>query len=485
MAERTTTVRLAAVGGNQVKAEFVGVGQAADKAFAQVNRGGSAMGRNLQNVGYQVQDFAVQVAGGTSATRALSQQLPQLLSGFGVLGVVLGTSAAILIPLAGYFFSAASGTEKLVAEMAKAGGTIGSVDSAVSALANVQRSYNEAINATGGASSAAAALVLANSAKEFAARKQNLALELELLNIRRGEQASDLRTVQDQVRASGEYAQGATMFNPDAYYGPEIQKYVNVQPRGIGEINEVLGGFVDKNAASARAIRQLNAELTLTDLTINRTNEALATTFSTITGGGAAAPASGGSTRSGGGGGGGAPAATAAILGMRKEVEATTAFMATFKSAGQSAFADFVTGAKSAKEAAAGLLSSLASVLANRAFETLFSGVATPASGKKGGGGFFSTLLSSVFGGARAAGGPVSAGKAYLVGERGPELFSPGASGMITANNRLGGGVSISIDARGAVEGTDALIARRLREIAPQIVQASVAASRQAAARGR
>lgn len=36
--------------------------------------------------------------------------------------------------------------------------------------------------------------------------------------------------------------------------------------------------------------------------------------------------------------------------------------------------------------------------------------------------------------GARADGGPVSRGKTYLVGERGPELFSPGQSGMISPN---------------------------------------------------
>lgn len=36
--------------------------------------------------------------------------------------------------------------------------------------------------------------------------------------------------------------------------------------------------------------------------------------------------------------------------------------------------------------------------------------------------------------GARANGGPVSAGKTYLVGERGPEFFQPGASGMISPN---------------------------------------------------
>ncbi|WP_316234866.1 phage tail tape measure protein [Bradyrhizobium sp. SZCCHNR1004] len=39
--------------------------------------------------------------------------------------------------------------------------------------------------------------------------------------------------------------------------------------------------------------------------------------------------------------------------------------------------------------------------------------------------------------GARALGGPVSYGKPYLVGERGPELFVPGASGRIETNGML------------------------------------------------
>ena len=47
--------------------------------------------------------------------------------------------------------------------------------------------------------------------------------------------------------------------------------------------------------------------------------------------------------------------------------------------------------------------------------------------------------------GARAAGGPVSAGKNYLVGERGPEIFSPSSSGSIIPNHRAG---SVSNDNR-------------------------------------
>ena len=38
--------------------------------------------------------------------------------------------------------------------------------------------------------------------------------------------------------------------------------------------------------------------------------------------------------------------------------------------------------------------------------------------------------------GARASGGPVDAGSAYLVGENGPELFVPQTSGAIVPNAR-------------------------------------------------
>jgi hypothetical protein len=52
-------------------------------------------------------------------------------------------------------------------------------------------------------------------------------------------------------------------------------------------------------------------------------------------------------------------------------------------------------------------------------------------------------FIGGLFGGFRASGGPVSAGRSYIVGERGPELFTPGASGAITPNG-AGGGVVIA-----------------------------------------
>lgn len=50
----------------------------------------------------------------------------------------------------------------------------------------------------------------------------------------------------------------------------------------------------------------------------------------------------------------------------------------------------------------------------------------------------------------RALGGSVSANKPYMVGERGPELFVPGAQGNVVSNNAIGGAnVVVNVDASG------------------------------------
>lgn len=45
----------------------------------------------------------------------------------------------------------------------------------------------------------------------------------------------------------------------------------------------------------------------------------------------------------------------------------------------------------------------------------------------------------------RASGGTVIGGKSYIVGERGPEMFTPGASGFVTPNSMLGGSVVVRV----------------------------------------
>jgi hypothetical protein len=66
----------------------------------------------------------------------------------------------------------------------------------------------------------------------------------------------------------------------------------------------------------------------------------------------------------------------------------------------------------------------------SKAIDKLFDLLLFGGSGSSASGGIFGSL----FGGFRAEGGPVRRGAPYVVGERGPELFVPGASGQIIPN---------------------------------------------------
>ncbi len=62
------------------------------------------------------------------------------------------------------------------------------------------------------------------------------------------------------------------------------------------------------------------------------------------------------------------------------------------------------------------------------------------AGGGASGGGWLDSLIGKAvgfFGGARAAGGPTTRGKTYLIGEDGPELWTAGANGFVTPNKAI------------------------------------------------
>ena len=93
-------------------------------------------------------------------------------------------------------------------------------------------------------------------------------------------------------------------------------------------------------------------------------------------------------------------------------------------------------------------------------------------SGAAGGGSFSDVLtgvFKSVFGGARADGGPVGAGGAYLVGERGPEVFRPYTAGEITPGGGGGSGAVVNVTIQG---GGAASILRSEAQIAAALARA-------------
>jgi hypothetical protein len=126
-----------------------------------------------------------------------------------------------------------------------------------------------------------------------------------------------------------------------------------------------------------------------------------------------------------------------------------------FKDAFMNAWEDMVNTGKIKWDE---LLKFIVAEFARRGIAKLFDQMFTSGGGSaSGGGGFWGSVIdgfTNIFGGGRASGGPVQAGRVYEVGERGRELFAPGTNGTIIPNHALGGSVTYApvthIDARGA-----------------------------------
>ena len=105
---------------------------------------------------------------------------------------------------------------------------------------------------------------------------------------------------------------------------------------------------------------------------------------------------------------------------------------------------DAIEGTKSLGESAIGVLKQLA-----RQFLTMGINQGFNALGQTGG------ILGKLFGGGKASGGTVQGGRSYVVGERGPELFTPNRTGSIAPSGSFGGAnVTVNVDASGSsVEG--------------------------------
>ena len=106
--------------------------------------------------------------------------------------------------------------------------------------------------------------------------------------------------------------------------------------------------------------------------------------------------------------------------------------------------------------------------------------------GSSGGGGtaggigaIVTSALGSVLGlPGRATGGPVSAGRPYLVGERGPELFVPQGAGRIDAGGGGGRDVRVAISVTSPMAGDPGVMRQSSRQVAAAVRAALMAGGR-------
>lgn len=103
-----------------------------------------------------------------------------------------------------------------------------------------------------------------------------------------------------------------------------------------------------------------------------------------------------------------------------------------------------------------------------------------------GGGGLLQSIFGGFlgFGGFKADGGDIGIGNAYVVGERGPELFVPRSPGRVIPNGQFGGNAYYTIDARGTNPAdTELRVRRALREVHGSAVANGVAAQKEVSRR--
>jgi len=96
------------------------------------------------------------------------------------------------------------------------------------------------------------------------------------------------------------------------------------------------------------------------------------------------------------------------------------------------------------------------------------------------GGGYFNPVTGLGTAGPNfglANGGTARAGKTHLVGERGPELFTPGVTGTVTPNHALGGSTNnivVNVDATGSSVAGNGSEADQLGGLIASVVQATI-----------
>lgn len=393
--------------------------------FSRIGRAITGNSFALQNASFQIQDIAVQMAAGTSATRAMATQLPQLLGGFGPLGTAIATALAIFSLFVVKMSDGADEAAKFRSTLDSFNPTISGVRSGIEDLRNLQEKYVAAVAAAGGASSGAAALVVANTQREIAVKKRLLELEIRILQARGADRQSELSALQSQIDAKLARAQDEARVARDIFENFAGSPGRDAPPsRELPEAAQPLRDFRAQNETDMLKLRGLRAELEKDKLLTDGLEESLNAVFNDP--GGAAGTGGGG----GGGGRGGSARSTQTkqLAEDLREASKEAEYFNSLQDDMKQGFLDAIIEGKNFGDVIDGIAKSLARAALESA---LFN---TGSFGVSGGGG---GLLGGLFGGFRAAGGNVETGKAYVVGERGPEIFVPSMGGAVIPHDNI------------------------------------------------
>lgn len=530
----------------------------------------------LQQAGYQVGDFAVQVANGTNSLQAFGQQAPQLLQIFGPAGAVIGAAVAVIAALGVV-------AQKSGKEISGLGSALGVLEAPVSAVVESIKELGSMIGSVFGgmagqidtllifvgllalrfAALRVAAMISAAAVTASAAAAQYLAYQTALagralvakevimfrlqfaaisltgtlkalgaammrilpialligmaklieifLRLKEGAGGfgNAMKLLWDLVKSvfagmSG-YAQGFSLIIKavtESIVGKFVSAFAMIMEKWESLINsmisswngfvnsvgleglaadsyvsdwvksarESVAGWKESSIAAANAAQAAfkNAKTGISDAWNALTTAVAAGTQEVNIFGDASADAA---DKAGG-------AAKRAAEELSQQQENMKAISSSIRDAFSSAFMSMVDGTKSVKAAfrdmARSIILKLYEVLVVQQLVNSIMGFVGKA---------FPALAPAIAGG-RAMGGPVTGNKAYLVGERGPEIVVPSRNAQVIPNNQMGGGGVTVVQNINISTGVQQTVRNEIRTLMPQIAESAKAAVADAKRRG-
>lgn len=282
----------------------------ADRSMAGANDNfpmGNEARYRRQNLNYQIFDIGQSAALGMPLGMVAMQQVPQILQLYAGQGgfnaalkdtaALLGTVARVLGPvaaaagiaygawklLASYSVEATLAVSDSTRELAASAASWQSIEGQVTQLSQVQKSYNDVIADSARIHTDATGTIIANTEREFNAKKVLLELEYQRQQAAIETQGAAIALTGQQLKS--DIAQG--VFSRDdlermGVYDPRVGQFARV-PDEYSTITKTQE-LIDQSPLTAK-IKEMRANLELTELAADKLAKALQKTFDPTAGG--------------------------------------------------------------------------------------------------------------------------------------------------------------------------------------------------------
>lgn len=256
-------------------------------AGALVGRGIGAMVATIPNAIGLVMSLTAAIRAGTLTAAGLGAAL-------GPLGLIAGAVAAATLAFGKWGDSIDDATRSL-ADQAASGSAI---EGMIADVSKAQEAYKSAIANTAGAQTSATNSIVADTKKEFEAKKSLLELEMKrqqaLVAVSRAALADKSAALKAEVGGAVNIDLGRA--ERGGFSDPRVGNFVRLPDdiTGLDKTRETIA-----NSPLTAEIQKLRAEIDLAELSTEKLNDALGTTFSDKSGGKGGAGAAGGSGKGG------------------------------------------------------------------------------------------------------------------------------------------------------------------------------------------